>query len=186
MIRSGDGVHRSHPGYLDMEEHNGVKVLGWLTSDMKTTLTMLIDKFQVDSVIEVGSYLGLSAIFFAERVGEVVCVDRFDRPFRGRLVPPYVGDDHYSTFLRNTKPYPNIASYKMDSLEAAELDLQADLVYIDAGHEYDDVKSDVEAWTPHARKVICGDDNTEQWPSVQKYAREIDANTEERVWWKPV
>lgn len=183
-LLSGDGMHSSPLRLtLGVEEFRGRRVPGWMPTDVQHILSSLLDEFEVDSVIEVGSYLGFSACWFAERVSDVVCVDRFDRTIKPEAMMGATGD-HYALFLHNTEAYPNITSYKMASLVAAELDLKADLVYIDAGHEYDDVKADVEAWTPHARKVICGDDNSPDWPGVQQYAREIDANVEGRVWWK--
>ena len=61
---------------------------------------------------------------------------------------------------------PEIAQNKveilrMDNREAAKLlpnDL--DLVYIDANHEYEEVKKDMEAWYPKVRKggILSGDD----------------------------
>lgn len=189
-ILSGDGVHVGGPPILDVLEFNGRKVVGWMPPNVRTSLQSLIDEFQVESVIEVGSFLGLSACWFAERVGSVVCVDHF--AYKGthwntdinRAFGYEVTDDQYTLFLNATSGFDNISHYKMPSLKAAELDLEADLVYVDAGHEYADVQADVEAWTPHARKVICGDDNTTQWPSVGQYAEEIGANVEGRVWWK--
>ena len=193
LILSGDGVHASGRRFVSAE-HRGRVVVGWMTDPMRATLAMLIDRFQVRSVIEVGSFLGLSACWFAERVETVTCVDVFDRNMLGsvmqdamRIAPAGSVDNMYDTFLLNTAAYPNIASHKTDSLTAAaELDVVADLVYIDADHTYEGVKADVEAWTPHARRVVCGDDNHDAWPSVQRLAREIGADVSERVWWKPV
>jgi cephalosporin hydroxylase len=189
-ILSGNNENIS-PGLqgLNRATHRGRTVVGWLPTPARDTLEMLIDRFDVKTVIEVGSYLGLSACFFAERVDKVVCVDRFDRKISRFVVESMNTDmaDHHTLFLQNTAAYPNITSIKADSLEAAEQeDSVADLIYIDAGHEYEDVKADVEAWRPHARKVVCGDDNQPNWPGVQKYAREIGADVSGRVWWSPI
>ena len=189
-ILSGDNQHTSTGlGGMVRVTHRGQIVLGWLPKNARTTLEMLIDRFNVKTVIEVGSFLGLSALFFAERVDQVVCVDRFDRPisqFVADLMDTELADQH-TLFLQNTEAYPNITTIKADSLKAAEQqDLVADLVYIDAGHEYEQVKADVTAWTPHALKVVCGDDNQPNWPGVQQYAREIGADVSERVWWSPI
>ena len=185
-IVSGDGVHAS-PGMggLSIETFRGRQVVGWMPETNRRTLAMLIDRFKVRSVIEVGSYLGFSACWFAERVETVVCVDRFDReisPFVANLMG-VTPASHYELFLANIEAYPNIAHVKADSVAAAAGDVMADLVYIDAGHEYEDVKADTEAWRPHAWKVICGDDNQPNWPGVMAYAREIGADVSERVWW---
>lgn len=188
-LLSGDGVHMSRPNF-DSAEHRGRTVLGYMNDSVRTTLQTLIDKYEVRSVIEIGSFLGLSACWFAERVESVVCVDVFDRnmsPAMWRAMTvkatPETMDSMYDVFLANTAAYPNITSHKMTSLEAAQLDLEADLVYLDGDHTYEGVTADIEAWRPRARKVLCGDDNTTQWPSVQQAAREIGANVDERIWW---
>ena len=192
QILSGDGIHAGGRRLASVE-YRGRVVVGWMTDGMRDTLAMLIDRFQVSSVIEVGSFLGLSACWFAEHVEEVTCVDVFDKDMLGsvmrsamRSAPPETMDNMYDLFLANTAAYPNITSHKMPSLQAAaELDVVADLVYIDADHTYEAVKADVEAWTPHARRVVCGDDNIYQWLSVQQLAQEINADVTERIWWKP-
>jgi predicted O-methyltransferase YrrM len=189
-ILSGDNIHYSaNLGNLNRRTHRGRVVVGWFPDNARTTMQMLIDRYDVKTVIEIGSFVGLSACFFAERVDTVTCVDRFDRNV-SRFATDVMGlepADQHTLFKQNTAAYPNITSIKADSLQAAEqADLVADLVFIDAGHEYEEVKADVEAWRPHATKVICGDDNQPNWPSVQKYAREIGADTTERVWWLPI
>jgi hypothetical protein len=70
-----------------------------------------------------------------------------------------------------------IIPVKMDSLEAAkQLQIRADLIYIDASHETHAVYADLKAWYPHLRPdgVLCGDDWT--WNSVREavkmFARE--------------
>lgn len=192
VILSGDGIHAGGRSVLNVQEHRGQQVAGWMNDGMRDTLQMLIDKFQVTSVIEIGSFIGLSACWFAERVESVTCIDVFDKDMLGSVMRDAMRvaardeamDNMYDLFLANTKAYPNISSYKMDSLKAAtELDVTADLVYLDADHSYEGVSADIAAWTPHARKVICGDDNTAQWPSVTRAATEIGANTDERIWW---
>lgn len=192
-LLSGDGVHKSRPQF-DSAEHRGRTVYGYMNDGVRATLGTLIDKYKAKSVIEIGSFLGLSACWFAERVDSVVCVDVFNRnmsPAMWKAMTVKASDETldtmYDLFLANTEAYPNITSHKMDSLTAAKtLDVVADLVYIDADHTYEGVTADIEAWTPHARKVVCGDDNTQQWPSVQQAAREYGANVDERIWWKPV
>lgn len=173
--------------------HNGRVVYGYLTDGMRRQFTELIDRFQVRSVIEVGSFVGLTACWFAERVESVVTIDTFDIASCFPEMLDQMPREHYEaaqnqyfTFLENTVAYPNIRGIKLPSLEAARLPIEADLVYIDANHNYEPARADYEAWLPHARKVICGDDNTRQWPSIQRLAREVGADTTGRIWWKAV
>ena len=47
----------------------------------------------------------------------------------------------------------------------------ADMVYIDAGHTYEEVKADIEVWRPIARKLICGHDYNH--PEVAKAVNDV-------------
>lgn len=51
-----------------------------------------------------------------------------------------------------------------------------DMVYIDAGHTYEEVKADIEAWRPKARKLICGHDYN--YPDVARAVRELLGDVE--------
>lgn len=193
VILSGDGIHQFHR--FDSRMHRGRRVVGWMHDEMRATLEMLIDRFEVKSVIEVGSFLGLSACFFAERVDEVHCIDVWEKNMMGSVMQAAMAqagavgehmDSMHEVFLANTEAYPNIHSYKMDSLTAAEtLGLEADLIYLDGDHTYEGITADIQAWRPRAKKVLCGDDNIPKWPTVTEAAKEIGANIDQRVWWLP-
>ena len=43
-----------------------------------------------------------------------------------------------------------------------------DMVFIDAGHTYNEVSNDIKAWLPYARKLISGHDYCAAWPEVMK------------------
>ena len=124
-------------------------------------------------VIEVGSWLGLSTRFIARILpenGTVYAIDTWlgskehqqDPRLTSRM--PHL----YQTFLSNVKHAEltqKIVPIRMASLEAAEaLNVEGDLIYIDASHEEEDVYNDIIAWHAHLAKggIICGDD----WNSV--------------------
>lgn len=171
------------------------RIRGYLRPDVRERLSQLIADLQVESVIEVGSFVGQSAVWFAERVPDVICVDVFDlekgdKATMGHKTWVYQEagyDTHYETFLHNTLAYPNIRSIKLPSLAAARLPIAADLVFIDASHAYEDVAADIDAWRPKARKVLCGDDNLGSQPGVVRAVTESGIpNREERLWWQLV
>jgi hypothetical protein len=62
--------------------------------------------------------------------------------------------------MENMKDYHNLEVLKMGSLEAAKLfePRSMDMVFLDASHEYEDIKADLAAWAPIAKKWLCGHD----------------------------
>lgn len=120
------------------------------------------------TVIEIGSWLGLSSRFIAERLpqgGKLYCVDTWlGSP--GELVhmkdPKYAY--LYQQFLSNiihAGLTEVIVPIRMKSVEAAKaLNVQADLIFIDAAHDENSVYEDICAWLPHLKEggVMCGDD----------------------------
>lgn len=71
--------------------------------------------------------------------------------------------------------------------------VQADLIHIDAAHEYEDVLQDLAHWWPLLKPggVLLGDDWSISWPSVVRGACDfaaqkglyIDASWQDRKWW---
>ena len=61
----------------------------------------------------------------------------------------------YKTFLENTKPVNHIINpIRTTSLQAAQYykDRSIDFVFIDAAHDYENVKADLNAWYPKVKK----------------------------------
>jgi predicted O-methyltransferase YrrM len=165
--------------------------VGWFPDVNADVLTMLIGRYEIRSVIEIGSFVGKSAVWFARQGLDVVTIDRFDAAVTCDYLltdeQKQAASDQYHTFLRNTLRHRNIRHVVGDSADVAGLPIVADMVYIDGSHDYPDVKRDIDLWTPHAIKVVCGDDNTRVWPGVQRAVAEVHgANRDTRLWWKSV
>lgn len=90
----------------------------------------------------------------------------------------------YHEFLCNIadlKLSPYIVPLSLPSLLAARLmhakGIDADLVHIDASHEYDDVVADLRAWWPRVRcgGILMGDDyaRASNWPGVRRAVDEF-------------
>ncbi len=166
-------------------------ILGWFPTTNKETLEKLIKEHNVKTVLEIGSFVGLSTVWFAERVDMVYAVDPFDAITRVNYLRGEMKEaamKQYENFLENTKRFGNIQVFKMTSEQAADhmsMFLEADLIYIDGSHEYVDVKKDIEMWFPRAKKVLCGDDYTESWPGVRKAVDEcgLEVNKSQRCWY---
>jgi len=117
----------------------------------------------MDSIVEVGSWKGRSTYaFLAGCKGIVHAVDHFlgSEGRRHSEFKDAATHDIHQLFLDRLSHFKNLKTYKMDSLEAVKqfADNSVDLVFIDAGHTYEEVVADIKAWGPKAKKMICGHD----------------------------
>ena len=137
-------------------------------------------------IIEVGSWVGESAVAMASQLkdgGAVFCVDTFEGDGStdpiNRAIAALGSDAIEDIFYQNTNGLP-IRLLKGKSLVVAKkLDPQeADLVWVDAGHTYEDAKADIEAWWNHVADDgwIGGDDYSEYYPGVQQAVAEFFAD----------
>ena len=86
----------------------------------------------------------------------------------------------YDEYLLNIKSVNRVVNpIRMKSVDASKLykDNSLDFVFIDAGHEYEFVKEDIESWLPKVRDygILAGDDwdNTDWNDGVKKAVSEI-------------
>jgi hypothetical protein len=159
-------------------------IFGWFPESNAQYLEDLMASLNAKSVIEIGSFLGKSTTFFAARVDRVTAIDTFkgnDEHYMGTvksLMP-----NLYDEYRRNTGKFGNITTLVMPSLDAAKLNLEADLIYLDGSHKYGDVKADIEAW--RGRGFLCGDDF--HFPEVQIAVERLipGYHTDGRMWSEP-
>lgn len=154
--------------------------LGWLHSTAQ----------EMSSVVEVGSWKGRTTdALLAGCKGTVWAVDHFkgSKTERNSYHREATEKDISKIFLENVGHYKNLKLLKMDSLEAAKRfeDKSVDMVFIDGGHTYEEVKADIKAWLPKAKKMICGHDYS---GDVECAVHEIlgDVNTIEIIWIKSI
>jgi hypothetical protein len=161
------------PGWTTANE------LSWLYETAKT----------METIVEVGSWVGRSATALASGCeGMVYCVDHFkgssehQDTIKGGFNPK-------EEFIKNMDGLSSrITLLEMDSIEAAKLfdDKSVDMVFIDGAHEFDHVLSDLGAWVPKARRIICGHDY--DYPSVklalEHYFGDFTLMIHERIWIK--
>jgi cephalosporin hydroxylase len=118
---------------------------------------------RADLLIEVGSYKGQSACYMAEEIRNsgkdllFICVDHFQGS------EEHTDKDFYGQFLRNTAPLARyIHPLREDSVTASKRFKDGDVffVFIDASHDYDSVKADIQAWLPKVKKggILAGHD----------------------------
>jgi hypothetical protein len=143
------------------------EIFGWLLPENRRHLERLIAKHRVKTVLEIGTFQGLSASWFAERVEHVVCID----PFEGEWAPQYFGIPYwfFPGFRQNMIDHglwydpcdrrpSKVIPIHGKSWEVAEFLGSFDLIYIDGCHHYEAVCSDISLYLPKARAVLCGDD----------------------------
>ncbi len=169
---------------------------GWLdTENFTNVFATAITNVQDPFVVEVGTWKGKSACAMAshfnatKKKGKILCIDTWlgapefltwgiDDETRGRSLKKRHGyPTVYETFLANVKSLghdESIVPLPLSSIQAAEVltyyKLEPDIVYIDASHEENAVRADINAYFPLVKKgsgVMFGDDY-KSWPGVRK------------------
>ena len=123
------------------------EIQGWLTRHEAAVLQRLADG--VELVVNVGVWKGRSTAALAEVADHVIAVDHW----RGGNELAHLEDpglpELEAIAERNLIGYKNVDVWAMESVEAAEVfEGEADLIFIDAGHTYDEVAADIAAWWP--------------------------------------
>ncbi len=171
---------------------------GWF--DWIDTYQQIVDKYPGGILVEVGTYLGKSLCCLGD------LVKKSGKPFKvvgvdtATGTPANSGFDHHlhlptveqggGTFAgqlhRNVLAcgVQDVVSLLVtDSVTASSLFMGESLtcVFLDAAHDYESVKRDIQVWTPKVRKggVIGGDDMGVEWepvpvwPGVKKAVDEL-------------
>lgn len=133
--------------------------------------------------VEVGAWKGRSAAFMGVEIANsgkriaFYVIDNFGGSAEHQKDEDVVNGTLEETFRRNVEPVKEfMAVIKNDSVKAAEMfeDGSLDFVYIDASHDYEDVKADINAWLPKVRKggMLAGDDYL-IYPGVKQAVDEL-------------
>lgn len=146
--------------------------------------------------VEVGSWKGKSSSYMSVEIAnsnkdiEFYCVDTWEGSIEHKDNEEL--KDLYKIFSTNMKPVESFyIPLKMTSLEASKKfkDKSLDFVFIDASHEYEDVKQDIIHWMPKVKSggVIAGHDyypDHPDWGGVYKAVNELisDFKAAENCW----
>ena len=180
-------IHRCDPYTGFPSEGLEYDLSGWF-GHVEITDTV-IDTIKPKLLIEVGTWKGSSAVHFAKRMKghqsdcAVICVDTWlgsrehwqkDKEFVDlKCVNGF--PSLYKQFLYNVivdNLTDTIIPLPLASTEAAalfgRLEIEADVVYLDAGHELHSVTADLEGFWPmiKAGGTLMGDDYRATWPGV--------------------
>jgi len=119
--------------------------------------------YDIKTVIEIGSWTGLSAVEFAKNFDKVYCIDPWEAT--GEINTEYDMKEVEKIFDNRIKDYDNIIKIKATSADARGSSLlpkKADLIYIDGLHNYDAIRQDITLWKDKITKLITGHD---YWPN---------------------
>ncbi len=153
---------------------------GWMSEEELTYIASLAAKSKL--IVELGSWRGRSAVCWAENTeGFVYCVDTWANDAYGISFPDDPPDLHrrpewlLTEFLKNTQGLRNIFPVRTRTEVAAtifrNMGVRPDVVFVDAGHNYNDVVTDIEAWRPLLAEggTLCGHDyGYSGWEDVKK------------------
>lgn len=136
-------------------------------------------------MVEIGSYAGESSEIWAQSgvFDKIVCVDAWMNGWNEQAKASNTTELAEKKFDEVAAKYPCIEKMKCTSNEAVEkfADGSLDLVYIDANHTYEAVKTDIEAWLPKVRKggIISWHDYRRRWSGVMNAVDEKFGNPDQ-------
>lgn len=165
-----------------------VDTQGW--NSQHPYLSRAIDVARPKIIVEIGVWKGGSTLFMAEHLRRleldavVIAVDTWLGSWDHWINPTWRAQlsflngypNFFYKFRNNVKSLKlenYVVPFPLDSLNASEtlkfLQIQPDIVHIDAGHDYRAVKADIESWWPLLKPggFLIGDDyHREVWPGV--------------------
>lgn len=135
-----------------MRPENSANALTQMCRNLKAKIP------NIDTFVEVGSYMGESAVIFATEFSnaKIYCID----PWFGNFDS---NDDTSShnfieverQFDYRAEDFNNIVKIKKFS---TEVEMDCDVIYIDGCHKYECVIQDIQHWKDKVKYAICGHD----------------------------
>ena len=173
---------------------------GW--ASYPEVLDTVIDALKPNIILEVGVWLGQSTFNMLERalkhdpVASIVFIDTWlgspehwlNEEWKSQLRLKEGRSDIYSLFVDNVRVkglQDHVLPMSMTSLQAAkllnELDMSAELIYLDGAHDKDEVLSDIINYWPFLPIGGCmvGDDYCDPWPGVVEAVHEFKRDRED-------
>ena len=151
-------------------DHFYEDVYGFSQVDLFALYKKMVDRFDSGShFVEVGAFLGRSAVFMAVEIinsGKNIkfdCIDHWQGSEEHNNNDEVNLERLYEDFLENIKPVKGIINpIRANSIDASKLykPNSLDFIFIDASHDTDSVKADLAYWMPRVKEdgVIAGDD----------------------------
>lgn len=162
-------------------EHFYKNIEGWASeSEQGALMEYILDKLSEDlKIVEIGVYKGRGTAMWNVQLinkGYTYTYDAIDT-FEGSVEHGH-RPELYEDALNNLKPILekiNIVKGKSIDISKTYKDKSLDVIYIDASHDYNNVKQDIDSWLPKLKDkgIICGDDYINGWPGVIKAVDEV-------------
>lgn len=175
-----------------MKNNNWEDVQGYFTHKNKEDYEFLVNLIPDNGImVEIGSFRGKSLACIAETIKrknlKVYSVDIFDKVISEEYIEPDVyakKNNMFNDFLETIKKFglnDFVEVMVMKSENAAKVlvkdNIKLDLVFIDADHSYEAVKTDIESWWPLLKdeSIMSGHDYCKEgvsWPGVHQAVHE--------------
>jgi len=125
------------------------RIEGWLFEE---EYDFLKEFCKDKDVLEVGSYKGKSTACIASVANSVIAIDSFR--YLSEVQPQVPFLTTITPFLQNISQFNNIITIIGKSVDVSKniKDNSKDVIFIDASHEYEDVKDDIKVWLPKLKK----------------------------------
>lgn len=180
-----------------MKQHFFQNLEGWFS--FPQLYRYAVQSFPYGKFIEIGTWLGQSAAYMAVEIAnskkniDFYCVDTWKGSEEHQSDERVKKDELYQTFLKNISPISEyIIPIRLTSEQAAShfKNESLDFIFIDANHEYEEVKKDIEIWYPKLKNggIFAGHDYVQSWPGVYKAVNEwceknnIELQANESCW----
>ncbi len=151
--------------YFDYQANH---ISGWMSFKEQSFLFEQARK--MESVIELGSWKGKSThALCSSGCPKVVAVDTWKgSQFEPEAHAEAATGSVFEEFKNNVGHFPNLTIVQKDINDAVNEipDKSFDMVFIDAGHTYEEVRNDIRKWKGKARILLCGHDYVSGWPGV--------------------
>lgn len=157
--------------YFDYAANN---ISGWMTFEEQ--LFLFETARQMESVIELGSWKGKSTYALCKSgCPSITAIDTWKgSEFEENAHVEAKTETVFEEFQRNTKEFKNLKIIRSDINLAINIvpDKSVDMVFIDAGHTYEEVKNDIQKWKGKAKILLCGHDYCPAWSGVVQAVNE--------------
>lgn len=178
-------------------EHYYDGIQGWFS--FPYLYSEMVKRFTNANFLEIGCWKGKSTAYLAVEIINsnknitLHCIDTWEGSIEHKTLECIENNSLYDEFLTNINPVVDtLKIIKNDSISAIDYfpDNYFEFVFLDASHEYGDVKRDLEAWYPKIKEggVFAGHDYQTHWKGVMEAVDEFVAKnnlklrTQEDCW----